>query len=174
MRARWWGRRTGLAIAAVVLTGSLATATAGSGQADAVRWYLVGRTTDGAVVLRVPLAEGRFSLEYRNSVYGSPAVEHFAVADDGRLALVGLAATDAAVLDEYYATADPPRRAAAGSWAGWWHAAPAVPLELASLTVAATRHGERTLVAGGAVRVELWRAVEGHEPGIRLEARPAG
>lgn len=172
MTSRWWGRALGPAIATILLAVS-AGAGAGVGEAHRARWELVGRAEDGVVVLRARLPDGRFTLEYRNSLYGSPAAEHFAVTDDGRLALVGLAATDAAILHEYYGTTLARERVQTGAWAGWWLAPAPEPLELAALTVAASPHGERTLVAGNEIRIPLWRAAGDAGPQITLEARPA-
>lgn len=174
MPSRWWGRALGPTIAAILLAGSSAAGPAGAGEPDAVRWELVGRATDGAVVVRLPLPDGRFSLEYRNSLYRSPAVEHFVVTDDGRLALTGLAATDAAILQEYYGATDPPRLEATGAHAGWWHAPAADPLELEALSVLASRHGERTLVGGDGSRIPLWRVTGDGDATITLEARRSG
>lgn len=173
MPARWWGRAIGPTIVTLLMAGSTASA-AGAGTAGTAPWDLVGRTADGAVSLRVPLPDGRFTLEYRNSLYRSPAAEHFAVTDDGRLSLVALGATDAAILQEYYVVNESPRRATAGAWAGWWQAPAAAPLELASLTVAASSHGERTLVVGNGTRIPLWHVVGPGDLGITLEARRAG
>lgn len=173
MPARWWGRAIGPAIVTLLFAGSTASA-ADAGAVGAAGWELVGRTVDGTVAVRVPLPEGRFTLEYRNSLYRSPAAEHFTVTDDGRLTLVRLGATDAAILGEYYGTTDPPRRQMTGAWAGWWEAPAAAPLELASLTVAASSHGERTLVVGNGTRLPLWQMVGPGDIGITLEARRAG
>ncbi|MBW3612742.1 MAG: hypothetical protein KY392_02645 [Chloroflexi bacterium] len=173
MRARWWGRAIGPAIVTLLIAGSTASA-AEAGIAALARWELVGRTSDGSVALRVPVPDGRFTLEYRNSLYGSPAAEHFVVADDGRLSLVGLGATDAAILQEYYAVSEAPRRAVAGAWAGWWQVPAATPVELSSLTVAASSHGERTLVLASGARIRLWEMVVPGDLRITLRARPGG
>ena len=173
MPARWWGRAIGPTIVTLLFAGSTASA-ADAGTVGAAGWELLGRTADGTVAVRLPLPDGRFTLEYRNSLYGSPAAEHFAVTDDGRLTLVRLGATDAAILQEYYAVNEPPRRASAGAWAGWWQAPAAAPLELASLTVAASFHGERTLVVGNGTRLPLWQMVGPGDLGITLEAHRAG
>lgn len=173
MPARWWGRAIGPTIVTLLIAGSTASA-AGAGTAGPARWQLVGWTGDGTVALRVPLPEGRFTLEYRNSLYGSPAAEHFAVTDEGLLSLVMLGATDVTVLQEYYQTSESPRRTVGGTWAGWWQAPAAAPPELASLTVAASSHGERTLVVGNGTRIALWQMVGAGDLGIRLEARRAG
>jgi hypothetical protein len=172
MPARWRGRAIGPAIVTLLIAGSTASA-ADTGTVGAAPWELVGRAADGTVAVRLPLPDGRFTLEYRNSLYRSPAAEHFAVTDDGRLSLVRLGATDAAVLQEYYGVTEPLRRATAGAWAGWWHAPAATPLELASLTIAASSHGDRTLVVGNGTRIPLWQLVGPGDLGITLEARRA-
>ena len=174
MPSRWWGRGLGSTIATILLAGSSVAGSAGAGEPDAVRWELVGRAADGAVVLRLPLTDGRFTLEYRNSLYRSRAAEHFSVTDDGRLALTGLAAIDAAVRQVYYGAIEPPHRAYAGTWAGWWHAPAAEPLELDALPVLASRHGERTLVAGDGSRFRLWKVTADGDPTITLEAHRSG
>lgn len=173
MPARWWGRAIGPTIVTLLIAGSTASAT-GAGTAGTAPWELVGRTADGAVSLRVPLPDGRFTLEYRNSLYRSPAAEHFAVTDEGQLSLVALGATDPAILQEYYQTTGSPRRVVGGSGAGWWQAPAAAPLELASLTVVASSHGERTLVIGNETRIALWRMVGPGDLEITLEAHRAG
>lgn len=174
MPTRWWGRALGPAIASILLAGSSAAGPAGVGEPDAVRWELVGRAADGTVVVRLPLADGQFTLQYRNSLYRSPAAEHFAVTDDGRIALTALAATDAAVLQEYYGATDPPHRVPAGTWAGWWHVAAADPLELDALAVLASRHGRRTLVGDDGLRIPLWTVTADGNPTITLEAHRSG
>lgn len=173
MFPRWWGRAIGPTIVTLLIAGSTAS-TADAGTAGPGTWELVGRTSDGSVALRVPVPDGRFTLEYRNSLYGSPGAEHFVVTDDGRLALLKLGATDVAILQEYYTVSEAPRRAMAGAWAGWWEAPAAEPLELASLTVAASSHGERTLVLSSGKRISLWQMVVPGDLGITLRARPAG
>jgi hypothetical protein len=176
---RWRGRRGSFAIAAWLLAGLVvAAAAAGSGGpagrgatpvADAATaWHLVIRRADGETLLRVPLPDGRFALRYRNSVYGSMAEERFAISPDGRLALIGLAADEAAVLDEYYQVAGPPRRSASG--ARHWEAPPAAALSLAELALAATEHGRRTLVIDGMRPIPLWRLAAADDPGLTLTA----
>lgn len=173
MPARWWGRAIGPTIVTLLIAGSTASG-ADAALAAPARWELVGRTADGSVALSVPLPEASFTLEYRNSLYRSPAAEHFIVTDDGRLSLVRLGAADAAILQEYYAVGGSPQRADGGAWTGWWEAPAAEPLELASLTVAASSHGERTLVLGNGRRIPLWQVVRAGDLGITLEPRRAG
>lgn len=173
MPARWWGRAIGPAIVTLLIAGSTASA-ADAGTAGPAAWELVGRTADGSVALSLSLPDGRFTLEYRNSLYRSPAAEHFVVTNDGRLSLVRLGAADAAILGEYYEVSGSPRRADGGAWTGWWEAPAAEPLELASLTVAASSHGERTLVLGNGRRIPLWQMVRAGDLGITLEPRRAG
>lgn len=169
------GRTSGLARPALFAAASglvavglvaVASASAPTGT-PAYDWQLVARATNGDVLMRVPLPESRFVLRYRNSVYGSVAEERFAIGPDGQMILVELAADEAAVLDEYYVTADRPRRTDPGD-ARLWKAAPASPLQLAELRVAATRHGERTLVVEGRA-VALWQLPAVGGPTVILE-----
>lgn len=131
-------------------------------------WQLVARAPNGDVLLRVPLPEDRFVLRYRNSVYGSLAEERFAIRPDGRMALVELAADEAAVLDEYYVIADRPRPSDTGDTLRW-EAKPGALLQLAELPIAATRHGERTLVVEGRA-VALWQLAGAGGPTVILQA----
>jgi hypothetical protein len=165
---RWGGRATGLAIVAL-LAGVALTADA----AQTARWELVVRAADDEVLLRLPLPDGRFTLRYRNSVYESLAEERFAITPDGRLALVELAADEAAVLAEYYTAAERPRPAETGD-ARRWLAAPAVPLALDELPLAATEHGRRTLIIDGRQPILLWRLVGVDEPTLTLAAEEPG
>lgn len=177
---RWRGRRGRLAIAAGLLAGLIVAAAiagggglAGGGAAPAAEaatgWHLVIRGAGGEVLLRVPLADGRFALRYRNSVYGSIAEERFAITPDGQLALVGLAADEAAVLDEYYQVAGPPIRSAVAGTVRW-EAPPAVALSLDELPLAATERGQRTLVIEGVRPIPLWRIAAADDPGLILAA----
>lgn len=175
MTARWWGRAAGLTIVAALLAGSTAAAPAAGGAVtrSGAGWELIGRAADGRIVVQVALPRDGFTLEYRNSVYRSPAAEHFAVTDAGRLALVELTAVDPAVLQEYYGVTDRLRRVATGLHEGWWLGSPAEPLELDALVVAATRHGERTVVVDGSRPIVLWQAVGAAGPQVTLEVRRA-
>lgn len=170
MRARWWGRRIGLTIVAVLLSASTVAAIAG--KPDVVRWELVGRAADGRIVVNVPLPAGQFALQYRNSVYGTPAAEHFMATDDGQIVLIGVSAADPAVLQEYYGISEPPRLVATAT-GEWWQAAPAIEVRLETLAVAATRHGRRTLVVDGLAPIPLWHAVGEAGPQVTLTVRRA-
>jgi hypothetical protein len=161
------GRSTVLA-GAVLLTAALALPAALGADRDwtAPTWRLVVIDAGGATVARAELADGRFALRYRNSVYGSLAEERFALADNGRIVLDGLAADEPAVLGEYYG-ARAPRRAGEGA-ALRWEAAPPHALVIEQLPVAATDLGERTLLVDGLPPVALWRLVDDFAPGVTL------
>lgn len=153
-----------VAIGALLTAGSLRAA-------DHAAWTtLVIRDGGGVVLASVPLpADGAFTLRYRNSLYGTLAEERF-VADGGGFELRELAASQLAVLEEYYVVSERPVRTARG----WWRAPPAYDLGLDSLTVAATDLGRRTLIVEGQPPVELWRMVEDGAPSVVLETVPAG
>ncbi|MGH2384825.1 MAG: hypothetical protein ACRDGB_07240 [Candidatus Limnocylindria bacterium] len=145
-------------VAALLGTAAAATVL----EADADRTVAV-TDTDGRILARVPLeAEGIFSLRYRNSLYGTEALERFVAADDGSFRLRQLGAEQLAVLEEYYAVNEAPRRAATD----WWTSAPAYELELDQLRIAATDLGRRTLLVEGRPPVDLWRLVEDAAPTI--------
>lgn len=134
----------------------------------AASWRLVVRDAGGVTLAQADLGDGRFALRYRNSVYGSGAEERFAILEDGRINLVGLAADDAAVLGEYYGAREP-RPAAVGA-AFRWEAAPSDPVVLDRLLLAATDLGERTLIVDGRPPIDLWRLVPDTAPGVSLGA----
>lgn len=175
---RWRGRRAGLAIvmlglmataaAAIALGGIKLPAPASHGPATA--WQLVVRGADDETLLSVALPDRRFTVRYRHSVYDSLAEERFVVGSDGQMELVALAADEAAVLDEYYATAGP-RSAAVGD-ARRWLAKPATPLRLERLPLAATEHGQRTLVVGEH-EIRLWQLGAAGTAMVVLEADQA-
>jgi hypothetical protein len=164
MTARWRGRISVPVILGILLLGATVAATGAAGARDPT---LVVRDPGGAVVARLPLADGEFTLSYRNSVYRSLAEERYVVDSRGRIHLAGLAADELAVLEEYYAIDEPAWRAAAG--ARTWMAAPARPVVVERLTVAATDLGRRTLIVDGRRPLELWRLVEDAEPSVHLE-----
>lgn len=173
MTSGWRGRAGGLAIvgllvAAVGLVAGGTVTDAAASRAPA--WRLAVTDAGDRVVARVDLPDGRFALRYRNSVYGSPAEERFAVGPDGRLELVGLAADEAAVLGEYY-TAESVRAADAGD-ARRWVAAPAARVAVEALPLAATEHGRRTLVVPGQPPILLWLLTDG-DPELTLAAERA-
>lgn len=176
----WRGRTAGLAIIALLVTGAAlsagwppATPSGFQGPGPPPAWRLVVRGATDEVMLSVPLPDGRFALRYRNSVYGSLAEERFVVTADGRMALVELAADEAAVLEEYYGTADGPRPAAANDPLRW-RAQPATALTLEELPLAATRHGLRTLVVDGRRPVLLWQVAGDGGPTVVLGVEAAG
>lgn len=158
MPGRWRGRATVSAIAIVTLLGTIAVATAvGRSQSD-----LQVALPDGRVVVRLQLPDSReFSLRYRNSLYGTMAEERFLVTDDGQLQLIGLAAEQLAVLEEYYGATEPAHRSAGGLA---FAAAPAHAPVSETLRVAATDRGERTLLVAGHTPVELWQFVDDPDP----------
>lgn len=161
MIRRWRGRSAGLAILAVLVLPLVAVAGSRSQMA------LVIRGPDDAVLARVALPDGEFTLRYRNSLYRSLAEERYRITDDGAMALTGLAADELAVLEEYYAIDDPARRAESGERA--WVADPARPVVVEELIVAATDLGRRTLLVDGGEPVELWRLVDDASPSVHLE-----
>lgn len=173
--SRWRGRASGLAVLTLVAAVSAVSAVglSADGRAPAAvtppsGWQLVALDQDGEALVRAPLRDGHFTLRYRNSIYGSLAEERFRVDAAGRLELVELAADEAAVLDEYYETAGKPRRAGADD-TRQWKAPPAEPLALAELALAATEHGQRTLVVDGQA-IPLWQLTRSGAPTITLRA----
>jgi len=150
----------GLAVLGLLL---LPLAASAAGRQDAV---LVVRGPDRTVLARLPLATGGFTLRYRNSVYRSTAEEHYAVGPEGSIELRSLAADELAVLEEYYAIDEPAHASTSGARA--WTAEPARPVVLASLTVAATDLGRRTLLIDGQPALELWHLVRDESPSVYL------
>ena len=132
-------------------------------------WQLAVRAANDEVLLRVPLPDGRFTLRYRNSLYGSLAEERFEIGPGGTIFLVELAADEAAVLDEYYTT-DRPNLADPGDTRRW-RARPAAPVTLEELAVAASQHSRRTLVVEDRP-FPLWQ-LAGAAPTVTLEAEQA-
>jgi hypothetical protein len=162
---RWRGRTGGLTIAAVMVVLLGAGAAVAGNRAPA----LVVRGSDGTPLARVELPpDGSFALRYRNSLYGSLVEERFVVSTDGRLRLVGLAADELAVLEEYYAIDRPAVRQPAGTSRAW-EAEPPLTVEEAAILIAATDLGERTLLVTGALPLELWRLVDDAAPSVWLE-----
>jgi len=143
----------------VAVLGAAALATTGTGD----RGVVVVTEPSGNVLARVPL-EGtdRFSLRYRNSLYGTLAQEHFTLSPGGRFELRELEAEQLAVLEEYYAINVAPERGESG----WWTAPPAYELELGELRVAATDLGQRSLLVSGQPPLDLWPLVEDREPSV--------
>lgn len=174
---RWPGDRARPAIAAAALLAGIALALPACGvvpsapEDSATTWQLVLRDGSDRVVLRAALPDGRFTLRYRNSLYGTLAEERFRVNGDGQLRLVDLAADTAAVLDEYYAVARRPSPTDRGD-ARRWRAPPAAALSLPELALAATAHGRRTLVIDGQKPVPLWPLTEPWDSTLTLVAEP--
>jgi hypothetical protein len=166
MTRRWRGR-------AVLATG-LATAVLGAATAilaaDAPPTLRV-TSPEGELLASVPLPpDGMLTLRYRNSLYGTLAEERFVVTGDGQLQLVGLAAEQLAVLEEYYAIDEPATAAPAPMH---WQAQPANDVLVRELRIAATDLGERTILVAGAAPIELWTLVDDHEPTIVLAVADA-
>jgi hypothetical protein len=170
LRRGWRAGHAVALIAGMLLAGAILN-DAGPWDRDATA--LTVRDADGLLLARVPLrAGGDFALRYRNSVYGTVAEERFVVADDGALRLVELAADQLAVLEEYYAVTEPPVRAPPASERAW-RAAPARPVVLTELSVAATHLGERTLLVDDRAPLPLWRLVDA-DPTVVLRVEGAG
>ncbi len=162
MQARWRGRLLGLAILAA-LTGPLSRADAAPAGP-----HLVLRGPDGEALTEVPLRDGGFALRYRNSLYRSLAEERYLIQADGSIRLVGLAADELAVLEEYYAIDEPAVRLDAGA-TRTWSAEPAREVVIETLIVAATDLGQRTLLVDGVAPMELWPLVHDTDPSVTLE-----
>jgi hypothetical protein len=123
---------------AAVALAALAASGCGGGAPE-----LVARDRAGDVVAHAALpADGRFALAYRHSVYGAPAEERFRAVGGG-FVLESVASPNAAVID-YYAIEGARTRER-----GWWVVRPDHPARFAAMPLAATRRGQRTLVAGG-------------------------
>src|SRR5919106_1044322 len=154
MTPRWRRRLRVVAISiACLLFSSVSVAADGSGVAT-----LRVSLPDGTLLTAAPLPpDGSFALRYRNSIYGTLAEERFVVTDDGELRLVELAAEQLAVLEEYYAITVPARRSPGRMG---WTAPPAHVPVISELRIAATDHGQRTLLVAGAAPLQLWRLVE--------------
>ena len=157
------------AVAGVVAFGAARGAAVTDGDAAAV----VVRAADGDVLTRVPLASDQFAVSYRNSLYGTLAEERYAVGPDGRFTLVELAADQLAVLEEYYAVRDAPRRAPHNDRRAFVaDPHPDRASVFRDLSIAATDLGQRTLLVPGSPPVELWRLVD-DDPTIVLHVEEA-
>jgi hypothetical protein len=118
---------------------------------------VVARDDEGGVVAEAALPrDGRFALTYRHSVYGAPAEERFRAADGG-FVLDSVASPNAAVIEYYELEGKVTRER------GWWVMRPDRPARFETMPLAATRRGQRTLVAGGE-RLPLY----GHAVHLRL------
>jgi hypothetical protein len=160
MPGRWRGRIASLAILAVLGPFAL---TAAAARTDPT---LVVRGPDERVLAELRLPDASFTLRYRNSLYGSLAEEDFVVDGAGRIQLVGLAADELAVLEEYYAIDRPAWRAEGG--ARTWRADPARAVTIENLIVAGTDLGQRTLLVDGQAPLALWRLVDDRSPSVEL------
>ena len=165
MHGRWRGRLLGLAILAT-LAGPLARA-----EAAPPGPQLIVRGPDGRVLAEVWLPDASFSLRYRNSVYRSLTEERYVVHADGSIRLVGLAADELAVLEEYYAIDEPAVRQDRAATRRW-RAEPARDVVIDTLIVAATDRGQRTLLVDGSAPLDLWPLVEDADPSVVLEVAP--
>jgi hypothetical protein len=118
---------------------------------------VVARDDRGGVVAQAALpADGRFALTYRHSVYGAPAEERFRAVGGG-FVLDSVASPSARVIDYYEIEGRRVRED------GVWVIHPDDPARFGTLPLAATRRGQRTLVAG-ARRLPLY----GHAVHLRL------
>jgi hypothetical protein len=152
---------------AIILAVAATVAVSGTRAPRPAMSWLTVTGPDQVLIARSPIEQGgAFVLRYRNSLYGSLAEERF-VMQHGEMVLVGLAADEVAVLDEYYHTDRPPRRSAGGGQRAW-SAAPALQVRLRQLHVAATDLGRRTLLVPGQPAVELWRFVDDRSPTVTL------
>lgn len=165
MPRRWRGRYVGLAI--IVLAAASITLRTSTVDASGPRLVLSG--PDGSVLTQVGVPDGRFTLQYRNSLYGTLAQEHYVLRPDGAIVLVGLAAEQLAVLEEYYAIEEPARASYEGSMR--WTAEPAREVVIDELVVAATDRGERELLVADAEPILLTALVDDRRPSLTLAAR---
>ena len=163
MPGRWRGRIAGLAILAVLGPVTLTAAAVRAGPS------LVVRGPDDRVLAALRLPEASFTLRYRNSLYRSLAEEHYVVDAHGRIELVGLAADELAVLEEYYAIDGPAWREEDDA-GRTWRADPAREVSIEALIVAGTDLGQRTLLVDGAAPLALWRLVDDRSPSVELKA----
>jgi hypothetical protein len=165
MPRRWWGRSVGPSIMVLAVLGMAVRGWTIGGTEPA----LVIRGPDGSVLAEVSVPDGRFTLRYRNSLYRTLADEHYVIQPDGAIVLVGLAAEQLAVLEEYYAIEMPARAISADRMR--WHAEPAREVVIDDLVVAATDRGERTLRVAGAEPMLLTALVDDRRPSVTLAAR---
>ncbi len=122
---------------------------------------VVARDGEGGVVAHAALPQdGRFALTYRHSVYEAPAEERFRAVDGG-FVLDSIASPNAQVIDYYEIEGTRSREGEL------YVLRPDRPARFVTMPLAATRRGQRTLVAGDQRRplygqaVHLRLAVEG-------------
>jgi hypothetical protein len=162
-------RVTLLAAAGIALAVAIGVTVAVAGPDDGAHSVTV-RTPDGDLVAQVPLDGNTFSVGYRNSIYRTLAEERYRVLPDGRFELVQLAAEQVAVLEEYYAVPDPPRKAPLGDRLDYVVAPdPSRPAIFDELNIAATDLGERTLYVPGSRPVPIWQLVVTEDPTVILD-----
>jgi hypothetical protein len=153
----------------VALTGALAVWGAGGASRGP---EVVVTSAAGEVLVRVPAPGGQFAVGYRNSLYGSRAEERYRLTPGGRFALEELAADQVAVLEEYYAVAETPRRAGRDDRRQFVvDPHPGRAPSFVRLSIAATDLGERTLLVPGSPPVALWRLVDGADPTVVLQVQ---
>jgi hypothetical protein len=137
-------RARAIAAAALVIAAGLVAAAAPAGAPAGAQ--VVARAQEGGAPvasLRLPV-DGRFALAYRHSYERARAEERYAADARGRgFRLVAIASPDAGVLDYYELAGTRTRRG------GTWVLELARPVPFASMALAATAVGRRTLVAGG-------------------------
>lgn len=157
-------------VAAAYLASSGASASGLTASEGNATYSIVIRNQNGDVLASLPLEGKRFSVSYRNSIYGTLAEERYVVLPDGRYRLVEIAADQLAVLEEYYAVPGAPQRATQSDRRHWVVPPdPAEPVVLEALSIAATDLGERTVRVPGESPLELWRLVEDKQPYVVLD-----
>ncbi|HET7677852.1 MAG TPA: hypothetical protein VFK38_08345 [Candidatus Limnocylindrales bacterium] len=128
---------------------------------------LVLRADDGREVLRKGLPrDGRFSLTYRNSVYGASVSEEFRASTDARLTLMAVWSDRLAVLEEYYGL---PTAAVDGTG---WRSAVEPGRVFEELRLVPDRLGERALRVEGSETPLAGLVAEGDVLVLRLD--PSG
>ncbi|WP_105036275.1 hypothetical protein [Cryobacterium aureum] len=145
-------------------------ADAGGGGGDGAERMIVVTDQGGDVLASLPLNGDSFSVSYRNSIYQTMAEERYVVAADGTYELVEIAADQLAVIEEYYAVPDAPRRAPAGDRRAYVvEPNPLHPAVFEALSIAATDLGERTIHIPGSSPYALWQLVDDAAPYLVLE-----
>ena len=170
-------RKPAVAIAAALVTltvGAFGLVTAfgpvGASADGGGERMIVVRDQDGDVLTSLPLNGDSFSVSYRNSIYQTMAEERYVVAADGKYELVEIAADQLAVIEEYYAVPDAPRRASPGDRRAYVvEPDPRHPAVFEALSIAATDLGERTIHIPGSSPYALWQLVDDAAPYLVLE-----